>query len=241
MSGSAFARIPRLVLALWLFAGSLASEPSLVPIPSIVVSIRSFAARSADSLDEARPLPTIAHVSPAWAAGALSLAILDLPETSLPRREHVPVPAEPVESTSTPDAQAPAAVETGVALGPDDKWIDVDLSEQRIVAYAGGEALHTSLISSGLPRHPTVLGQFHIYLKVYAQRMKGGDPEMHDDYDLPGVPNVMYFYEDYSIHGAYWHHNFGHPMSHGCVNLPLDEAQWFFDWAPLGTLVLVHE
>ena len=240
MSGAAFARIPRLVLALWLFAGSLASEASLVPIPSVVESARSFVRTRADLFDESRLPHTFAHVSPAWAAGALSLAIFDLPETSLPRREYVPVPAEPVESTSTPDAQAPAALEAGVALGRDDKWIDVSLSEQRIVAYVGGEAVHTSLISSGLPRHPTVLGQFHIYLKVYAQRMKGGSVEDHDDYDLPGVPNVMYFYDDYSIHGAYWHHNFGHPMSHGCVNLPLDEAQWFFDWAPIGTLVIVH-
>ena len=48
----------------------------------------------------------------------------------------------------------------------------------------------------------------------------------------------MYFdYDAEALHGAYWHNNFGTPMSHGCVNLPLDFATWLFDWAPLGTLV----
>ena len=58
-------------------------------------------------------------------------------------------------------------------------------------------------------------------------------------YDLPDVPWTMYFYQDYGIHGTYWHHNFGHPMSHGCVNMQTDDAKWLYDWAPLGTSVLI--
>jgi lipoprotein-anchoring transpeptidase ErfK/SrfK len=50
----------------------------------------------------------------------------------------------------------------------------------------------------------------------------------------------MYFYEDYALHGAYWHNNFGTPMSHGCVNMNVADAGWIFDWAPVGTLVNVH-
>jgi hypothetical protein len=42
---------------------------------------------------------------------------------------------------------------------------------------------------------------------------------------------VQYFYEDYGFHGTYWHNNFGHPMSHGCVNMTNADAKWLFDWA----------
>jgi lipoprotein-anchoring transpeptidase ErfK/SrfK len=59
-------------------------------------------------------------------------------------------------------------------------------------------------------------------------------------YDLPGVPWVMYFYSGYAIHGAYWHNNFGAPMSHGCVNMTPGEAQILYNWAPIGTEVYVH-
>jgi lipoprotein-anchoring transpeptidase ErfK/SrfK len=51
----------------------------------------------------------------------------------------------------------------------------------------------------------------------------------------------MYFYSGYALHGAYWHNNFGHPMSHGCVNLPVDVSKWMFEWAPIGTMVVSHE
>jgi lipoprotein-anchoring transpeptidase ErfK/SrfK len=50
----------------------------------------------------------------------------------------------------------------------------------------------------------------------------------------------MYFYKGYALHGTYWHHNFGHPMSHGCVNLVTADAQWLYNWASVGTLVNIH-
>jgi lipoprotein-anchoring transpeptidase ErfK/SrfK len=53
------------------------------------------------------------------------------------------------------------------------------------------------------------------------------------------VPYVMYFFEGYGLHGTYWHNNFGHPMSHGCVNLRTPDAKWFYNWAEIGTPVLV--
>jgi lipoprotein-anchoring transpeptidase ErfK/SrfK len=59
-------------------------------------------------------------------------------------------------------------------------------------------------------------------------------------YYLPNVQWIMYFYSGYAIHGTYWHNNFGQPMSHGCVNLPNNEALWFYQWAPTGTPVLVQ-
>jgi lipoprotein-anchoring transpeptidase ErfK/SrfK len=59
-------------------------------------------------------------------------------------------------------------------------------------------------------------------------------------YDLPNVPYVMYFYQGYGLHGTYWHHNFGHPMSHGCVNFKTEDAGWLYNWASVGTLVNIH-
>lgn len=130
---------------------------------------------------------------------------------------------------------APAAVNAASA----GKWIDVNISKQTITAYEGNVALKTILVSTGVAAHPTVVGTFHILSKYKAVRMTGGTPGI-DYYDLPNVPYTMFFYQGYAIHGTYWHHNFGHPMSHGCVNLPTDDAKWFFDWAPIGTTVVTH-
>ncbi len=124
-----------------------------------------------------------------------------------------------------------------IALGY--KWIDIDISGQRLVAYVGRTPVFSTRISSGVARHPTVLGTFRVYTKLTSTRMAGGVGKEH--YDLPNVPNTMYFYGGYGIHGAYWHNNFGRPMSHGCINLSLSAAQWMFNWTPVGTTVVVHQ
>ena len=113
------------------------------------------------------------------------------------------------------------------------KQIIVDLSDQIIYAYQNGELQRTVVVSTGLPATPTVVGDFNIYWKLNSQTMSG------PGYYLPGVPWVMYFYQGYAIHGTYWHNNFGQPMSHGCVNLPSDEALWFYNFAEVGTPVRV--
>ncbi len=118
------------------------------------------------------------------------------------------------------------------------KWIDVNLSEQRLVAYEGSTVVFSSLVSTGVARHPTVTGTFNIYLKYTSQAMTGGTGSEY--YYLPGVPYVMYFYESYAIHGAYWHNNFGRVMSHGCVNMPVEASRFMYNWAPMGTPVKVH-
>ena len=119
------------------------------------------------------------------------------------------------------------------------KWIDVDLSEQLLVAYEGDTPVFSTLISSGLPQFPTVVGQFNVWLRYETQTMNGY--ALGYDYYLENVPYVMYFFEDYAIHGAYWHNNFGNPMSHGCVNASPAAAQWLFNWSEYGTLVNVRE
>jgi lipoprotein-anchoring transpeptidase ErfK/SrfK len=114
------------------------------------------------------------------------------------------------------------------------KQIIVDLSDQRVYAYENGQLVRNVLVSTGLWGTPTVTGDFSIYRKYDAQLMTG------PGYYLPGVPWVMYFYEGYSLHGTYWHNNFGQPMSHGCVNMPTPEAEWLYHWAPIGTAVRVQ-
>jgi hypothetical protein len=113
------------------------------------------------------------------------------------------------------------------------KSIVVSVDRQRIYAYENGELIHSHLTSTGLPATPTVKGDFNIYVKHVRTNMSG------PDYFLPDVPYTMYFYKGYGIHGTYWHNSFGRPMSHGCVNLPTPEAEWFFNWAEVGTLVRV--
>lgn len=146
----------------------------------------------------------------------------------------------PVPPTDTPtpgSASATAAVPTELPTAPignSFRWIDVDLTYQRLIAYEGETPLLTVAVSTGLPRTPTVTGRFKIYVKYRAAHMSG------PGYYLRNVPYVMYFYRGYGLHGTYWHNNFGRPMSHGCVNLPTPEAEWLFNWASVGTPVVVH-
>lgn len=136
-----------------------------------------------------------------------------------------------------------------------EKWIQVDLSEQRVVAWEGKTPVKTFIISSGRAATPTVTGVFRLWAKVAAQNMAGGSKEDGTYYFLRNVQWVQYFYRDYSFHGTYWHNNFGHPMSHGCVNMRNEDALWLYDWAAPenpngdwlrvpedqpGTLVVVH-
>ena len=144
----------------------------------------------------------------------------------------VAAPPPPSAPASGPVTQAQAQ-RAPAAPNNSGKQILVVLHEQMVYVYQDGALLRQFLASTGLPGTPTVQGTFQIYVKYDAQRMVG------PGYDLPGVPWVMYFYRGYALHGTYWHNNFGHPMSHGCVNLRTPEAEWLYQWAPVGTTVTV--
>ena len=115
-----------------------------------------------------------------------------------------------------------------------DKHIYVDLSKQALYAYEGNDLHFQTLISSGKwGRTPT--GEFTIWIKIRATKMSGGSG--NDYYYLPNVPYVMFFYNDqipksrgFGLHGTYWHNNFGHQMSHGCVNLRTIDAKTLYEW-----------
>ena len=115
------------------------------------------------------------------------------------------------------------------------KYIDIDLSEQKLYAFDGMTLVNSFLISSGVASHPSPIGTFAIYSRSRSVLMAG------PGYYLPNVEWVNRFTGPYSIHGTYWHNNFGHPMSHGCINASNGNAQFIFDWAPIGTPVIIHK
>jgi lipoprotein-anchoring transpeptidase ErfK/SrfK len=141
----------------------------------------------------------------------------------------------PLTPTEVPDQPTPIPAPASPEGIDEERWIDVDLSDQRLTAYEGDTPVHSFLVSSGLPATPTPVGQFRIWIKLRYDDMAGAD------YYIEDVPFVMYFHEGYGLHGVTWHGNFGHPMSHGCVNLPTEEAEWLFGFADVGTLVNIHE
>jgi lipoprotein-anchoring transpeptidase ErfK/SrfK len=141
----------------------------------------------------------------------------------------------------------PPAVEPAIALNPEElsaqveqlrqsnqRWLQIDLSSQRLIAWEGNTPVYGVIVSTGKPSTPTVTGVFEIQSMHRVARMRGAD------YDVPDVPWTMYYYRGYAIHGAYWHDNFGTPVSHGCVNVAVDHAEWFFNWATVGTPVVVQ-
>lgn len=120
--------------------------------------------------------------------------------------------------------------ETVLGVADEDRWIEVDLSEQKLYAHEGSKIVYEFLVSSGKPWTPTVTGDFRIWIKLRYSKMSGGSKENGSYYYLPNVPYIQYFYRDYGLHGAYWHNNFGHTMSHGCVNLAIPDAEKLFHW-----------
>lgn len=101
--------------------------------------------------------------------------------------------------------------------------------EQTLAAYEGDRMVYATLVSSGLPQWDTDSGLFRIFAKVKIAKMSGREG-LADYYFLEDVPWAMYFNKDMALHGAYWHDKFGFKHSHGCVNLPPQDAKWLFDW-----------
>lgn len=146
--------------------------------------------------------------------------------TETPQPTNTPPPPEKKDDSSR------VSLPYGVSKG--ENWIDVNLTNQRVYAFQGKNLLKSFIVSTGTWQHPTVVGQYRIYVKYTYANMAG------PGYFLPNVPYVMYFYKGYGIHGTYWHNNFGVPMSHGCINLRTEDAGWIFNWASVGTMVNIH-
>jgi len=145
-----------------------------------------------------------------------------------------------------PEAPAPSEATSDWTFGPGPqqgayKEVVVSISSEKMWAYEGGELVMSSLVSTGTADSPetvTPVGYHSIVAKFDVQTMEGTISGQH--YRVEDVPYVMYFDDlGNALHGTYWHNNFGTPMSHGCVNLPMDIAAWMYEWAPVGTAVTV--
>jgi len=200
------------------------------------------------SLQFVTPAATLALASPIPSPLPSATPTSEVPLEATPTPEAIadlptPTPFVPVTPTPgliwvsiVPDTPTPAFLPPPLtSAGAGERWIDVDLSEQRLYAYEGDTLVNSFVVSTGTWQYPTVKGTFKIYVKLRYADMSG------PDYYLPSVPYVMYFYKGYGLHGTYWHNNFGVPMSHGCVNLRVSDAAWLFNWASVGTVVRVHD
>ena len=116
----------------------------------------------------------------------------------------------------------------------------VSLSQQALWAYEDGAVVRSIYVSTGKEKFRTPTRFFTVNSKTPEQDMAGVIGG--ESYNVPKVPDVMYFTDrGHALHGTYWHDNFGTPMSHGCINLPMDVADWMYAWAPLGMVVLIVE
>jgi len=162
-----------------------------------------------------------------------------------------------VDGTTTKPGAAPSD------LAPGEKWIDVNLSTQSLVAFEGDKAVYATFISSGrhndtdpVKDHRTKMGSFRIREKHISATMDD-DSASDGPYSIEDVPWIMYFNGSYALHGAFWHSAFGHERSHGCVNMTPHDAKEIFGWAGptlpkgwhgvrataenMGTRVIVHD
>jgi lipoprotein-anchoring transpeptidase ErfK/SrfK len=122
-------------------------------------------------------------------------------------------------------------------VGPTEKWIEVNLDRQMLIAYEGARPVYVTLISSGRRNrdneernYETVQGGFRIQSKHIATTMDGNSAG-DGPYSIEDVPWVMYFENSFALHGAFWHNLFGYMRSHGCVNMAPADARWVFQWS----------
>jgi lipoprotein-anchoring transpeptidase ErfK/SrfK len=134
------------------------------------------------------------------------------------------------EGTKTKPADPPKD------LLPNEKWIDVNLTLQTLVAFEGTKAVFATAVSTGKKNnedkekdHRTPVGSFRIREKHIAATMDG-DVASDGPYSIEDVPWIMYFNGSYALHGAFWHNDFGRTKSHGCINLAPKDAKALFGW-----------
>jgi lipoprotein-anchoring transpeptidase ErfK/SrfK len=148
-------------------------------------------------------------------------------------------PPEPTPEPTVEIAQIDPAIANAPEVATGEVWIDINLSYEYMTVYQGSTVLMETYISSGKPGFETPPGTYYINTKLEVQDMEGVLGGEY--YNVPQVPWVMYFTNvGHAIHGAYWHNNFGTPMSHGCINVPVDLAAYLYSVSSIGTRVEIH-
>jgi lipoprotein-anchoring transpeptidase ErfK/SrfK len=212
-------------------AASVDSAPpaSAMPLPN------GTQAPTATTTPTLSPTATLTFTPSATATATLTETATRTP-TETPTEQDTPTPLP----TDTPEPIPPTAVLPPPAARSSSssggvKWIEVDLSDQMLYAWEGKTLVASFVVSTGAAPYRTITGSYPIYEKHRKANMWG------PGYFFPDVPYTMYFHKGYGIHGTYWHNNFGTPMSHGCVNMSIPDAEWLYYWAPIGTSVKVHQ
>jgi len=206
----------------------LTISPTASFTPSMTLTAMPTYTASATFTASVTSTPTLTETPTSTATEEISPTPLpsDTPEPTA-----IPIPTQKFRAAATA-AGSTGGSSSGVSGGK--HWIDVDLTNQMVYAYEGDTIVNSFLVSTGAQPRLTVTGSYHVYERHYKGNMWG------PGYFLPDVPYIMYFYKGYALHGTYWHANFGTPMSHGCVNLSIPDAEWLYNWSTLGTLVKVH-
>jgi lipoprotein-anchoring transpeptidase ErfK/SrfK len=143
-------------------------------------------------------------------------------------------------ATATPPA--------GVAFEEDERWIAVNLTTQRATAFIGAQPVRVALVTTGMPDWETPTGDFQVYKRVENETMDSeglGIPiDSPDGWYVDNVLYTQYIFSGITLHYNYWRPQsyFGNiPSSHGCVGLGYGDAKFFWDFADIGTRVVVYE
>ncbi|MCI9887152.1 L,D-transpeptidase family protein [Micrococcales bacterium 31B] len=150
--------------------------------------------------------------------------------------------AAPIEATMKPSKFTVKATN----LDPD-RYVEIDLTTQKVLLHSDDRVIHTYDTVSGKEGWETPTGTYKVYYKTTIQTMEGGSKEDGTYYKTPNVRWATYFNGGIATHGAYWRTEYGTQVdtakdgSHGCLNLPEDQAKIVYDFAPIGTKVVVHK
>lgn len=169
--------------------------------------------------DELRPAGDarrLIHFDASQPAVVGGTPVLSAPDGALYRAEDVSVARVP---------PLPADLTAG------ERWIHVSLRDQTLVAMQGDRPVYATVVSTGLPTagRRTRPGTYHVQAKHVSATMD--DDAAGSEYSIEDVPWTMFYDHSFALHGAFWHERFGHPQSHGCVNLSAADAKWLFAWA----------
>jgi lipoprotein-anchoring transpeptidase ErfK/SrfK len=150
-------------------------------------------------------------------------------------RGHIAVGADewlPADKVALINPQVPAEAEAGVC-----RFIYVNIATQTLGVYEGCKLIFATLVSTGA-NDWTFEGDYNILYKVEYNSIL--PPETSTSkYYIEQVPYFMTYAQNFGFHGAYWHDNFGAAASHGCINLSPADAKWLYDWAVIGTRVII--
>lgn len=199
-------------------------------------ALKDFSAAVADAV-AIQPKETFGYESPEHGEYAYKNSegrSLDVQTTSERILDVLTHPSPRTVEVATRVVPAIITYKTVQAPKREGKAIAVDLAKQTAYAFENGTLVFWTRVSTGKGAFKTPTGEWKVYTKSARQVMSG------PGYYLPNVKWVLPYNGDYTLHGTYWHTNFGNPMSHGCTNLSENDAKWFYDWADIGTPVVVY-